>query len=341
MVELNENTYNIRLGRDEPKLKVWRSAGLMLTYKCPAACEFCYYNCGPDKKGLMAIDTAIAAWQSLNNLTGRNSRVHITGGEAFLYFDHLAELMVCAGKLSLTPLDLLETNAFWAVEDKIILERLKFLDSVGLKRLKISWDPFHAEYIEIEPVKRLAQAALDFLGPDRVLVRWEKYLQEPVKMSGLSPSGRQDQYKLAMEDYLFRLTGRAGGQLAELFADKTVDSLASCNCKSAFLGAKGVHIDPFGNVFSGLCSGIIIGNIDKTPLENIWKQFEPKEMNFVGTLFERGPVGLLERAVESGYQVKKYYADKCHLCTELRQFFFDIGEYKQIIGPEDCYYRKR
>ena len=41
------NAYNAGLARDDPKFKLWRSAGLMLTYRCNCACEFCYYNCSP------------------------------------------------------------------------------------------------------------------------------------------------------------------------------------------------------------------------------------------------------------------------------------------------------
>ncbi len=65
MTELHENAYNKTLSRNEPKFKLWSNAGLMLTYKCNCSCEFCYYHCGPDKGGLMPVDMALGAWQSL------------------------------------------------------------------------------------------------------------------------------------------------------------------------------------------------------------------------------------------------------------------------------------
>ena len=120
-------------------------------------------------------------------------------------------------------------------------------------------------------------------------------------------------------------------------ADRSCESLALETCKGSFLGTKGVHIDPYGNVFSGLCSGIIVGNVEQTPLEAIWKQFDPTEKRFVKTVFDNGPTGFLGEGPGSGYEAKKYYAGKCHLCTELRKFFFDIGKYNSIIGPYDCY----
>ena len=98
-----------------------------------------------------------------------------------------------------------------------------------------------------------------------------------------------------------------------------------------------MHIDPFGNVFSGTCSGIIVGNINQTPLEEIWKQFDPQSGGLINTLFNKGPYGLLTEAEKQGYRRKDFYAGKCHLCTSIRQFFFKNGLEKSIVGPAECY----
>jgi MoaA/NifB/PqqE/SkfB family radical SAM enzyme len=336
-MKLSDNIYNKEAGRDEPKFKLWRSAGLLLTYKCNCSCEFCYYNCCPEKGGLMPVDTAISAWQSLKILAGDTVKIHITGGEPFLYWDHLQQVLEQAKKHNLGKVDLIETNGFWACDEELIRQRLTTLDQLGMHRLKISTDPFHQEYVDIEPVRLLADIASDILGPARVLVRWRKYLENPLKMKGLSNEELKQQYIRAINDYPCRFTGRAAGELAKLGASITTESLACMNCKTDFLAAKGVHIDPFGNVFSGTCSGIIIGNIIHTSLENIWKQFHPKQSEFVETLFNLGPVGLLDKFLNLGYRPAKVYAGKCHLCTSIRQFFFDKGLYKTTIGPVECY----
>jgi MoaA/NifB/PqqE/SkfB family radical SAM enzyme len=337
MTELLENIYNSQVGRDERKFKLWRSAGLLLTYKCNASCEFCYYNCSPEKNGLMPVDVAISAWQSLRVLAGDSTRMHITGGEPFLYWEHLQQILEQARRLNLGKVDLIETNGFWATSEEVTRQRLKTLDKLGMQRLKISTDPFHQEYVDIEPVRRLARIAMEVLGEWRVLVRWREYLKSPVGMKNLSVAERREQYIRAINDYLCRFTGRAGGKLAELVASKPIETLASVNCKSEFLGAKGVHIDPYGNVFSGTCSGIIIGNINQSPLEDIWKQFHPAGSEFIDTLFNVGHFGLLEKVTKLGYKKAKVYASKCHLCTSIRQFLFDNGLEKSVIGPAECY----
>jgi len=337
MKELSENIYNRRLSRSAAKLKLWRNVGLMLTYKCNAACEFCYYRCAPDKGGLMPIKTALAAWGSLEKMAGVNASVHITGGEPFLYFDHLCELLNRAKQIGLSGPDSIETNGFWATNDKVITQRLKLLDDAGMSKLKISWDPFHAEFVDAAVIKRLAAAAGKILGPERVFVRWEKYLDQNLSCNGLSDINRRQRYIQAAGDYPCRFTGRGADKLATFLSDKPAATLRNENCKKNFLGAKGVHIDPYGNVFSGLCSGIAIGNINQNSLEAIWEAFDPQKQDFFGSLFAGGPYAMLDEAKASGYCPKNLYADKCHLCTEIRQFFFDNNRYKAIIEPYDCY----
>jgi len=367
MLDPSENIYNQATTRDGPKFKLWRSAGLLLTYKCNAACEFCYYNCSPRKGGLMPVETCIAAWRSLKTFAGDQAKIHLTGGEAFLYWEHLVRLLFEAKRQGLGPVDMIETNGFWAKDDHLVTDRLTALIDLGMQRLKISVDPFHQEYVDIEPVRRLAARAREMLGPDRVLVRWEKYLRgegvPPLCVVGVSPAmrgqdalatGKQGQdglatrkggtpsprdvmYVQAYRDYPFRFTGRAAGHVADLLATQPAQAFAGDNCLAGFLGAKGVHIDPYGNVFSGTCSGIILGNVNEMPLEEIWQQFHPAQNAFIQTLCEKGPCGLLERGASLGCKVLPAYAGKCHLCTHIRQFFFEKGLMQPTVGPAECY----
>ncbi len=336
-MNINDNIHNRNLAHDQPKFKLWSSAGLLLTYKCSASCEFCYYNCTPQKNGLMSVDTAVSAWQSLKTLAGNRAKIHLTGGEPFLYFETLEQILIAAKKQSLGPVDMIETNASWATNEKIAREKISRLNELGINKLKISCDPFHQEYVDIKFVRILTQAATEILGQSRVLIRWEKYLQNPVEMKNIPPEKLQENYLNCLKDYPCRFTGRAAGQLASMVASKPIETLASKNCSADFLGAKSVHIDPYGNVFSGTCSGICLGNITQTPLEKIWQDFRPSNNEVINTLFTAGPYGLLTKAVDAGYFPLPAYADKCHLCTHLRQFFFPKNLFTQTLGPQDCY----
>jgi len=335
--DLSDNLYNKRLARNERKFKLWRSAGLLLTYRCNASCEFCYYHCTPEKGGLMSVDMCIAAWRSLKNLASEAGKIHLTGGEPFLYWDHLVAILEQGRREQLGPIDLVETNGFWATSEGLVEERLRMLLDLGVQRLKVSIDPFHQEYVALEPAGLLARKAVELFGADNVLVRWERYLRQPVDMKDLTAAQRDLAYLETYREYPFRFAGRSADHLASLFASKPVEAFADRNCRADFLGAKGVHIDPYGNVFSGTCSGIIVGNINETPLEELWKRFSPDHGDLVGSLCERGPCGLLEHAEPQGYQPLDAYAGKCHLCTHIRQFLRERNSESQVIGPADCY----
>ncbi|MBP8604381.1 MAG: hypothetical protein KBI46_00885 [Phycisphaerae bacterium] len=338
-MDLQDNAFNAGRMRHQPQLKLWRYAGLMLTYRCTAACRFCYYYCSPQAGGLMTADTAIAAWQGLIRIAGKDARVHITGGEPFLCFDRLAEICRLACRLGLTPIDSIETNGFCSGSDKELSEKLQFLNDCGLERLKISWDPFHEEYIDIEQVKRTVFIARRILGPQRVLVRWEKYLSAPSGIRQQSQAQRQAVLQRALADDVCRFTGRAAEALAHLAPQQPLTQFSDKNCRNALLSAKGVHIDPDGNVFVGQCSGMILGNVGRTPLDVIWKNWQPDRGDFWGVLYDKGPFGFLEKAQKQGFHPRSQYASKCHLCTDIRRFFFDNQFFSTIIGPSDCYGR--
>jgi len=334
-----ENVYNRRQRRSEPQLKRWRYAGLMLTYRCPARCAFCYDHCGPDAGGLLEIDVALEAWQSLVRLAGDNARIHITGGEPFVVYDHMITLLARARAEGLPGLEEVETNGFWAESEADIRRRLRELDDVGLGRLKISCDPFHAEFVDPERVRLLARMAREVLGPHRVRIRWERYLQLDVNSLPM-PSDRAGWRRIYVETCEqgpCRFTGRAAEVVALLVARVPVADLRDENCRRDLLGAKGVHVDPHGYVFSGVCSGIVLGRVQDEPLDALWTRFDPPRTELLGELFEAGPTRLLDRAVAEGYQPEPRYADKCHLCTSVRRFFFDRQRYRTIIGPCDCY----
>lgn len=337
MLDLNDNLFNQRRQRDQSKLKHWRYAGLMLTYRCTAACRFCYYYCAPQAGGLMPVDMAIGAWEALIRIAGENAKVHITGGEPFLYFDRLAEILEQAHRLGLGGLDSVETNADWGTNEQEISDKLRFLDSIGLDRLKISWDPFHEEFVELSSVERLLTTARKVLGPTRVLVRWEHYLTAPSDIRLKATSEKIILLQEALKADPCRFTGRAAEMLGPVAEGCPAGQFQQRPCQNALLSAKGVHIDPYGNVFNGQCSGMSIGNITEHPLDVLWKQWQPDRDNFWAILYHDGPFQFIEEAAALGYPIREKYASKCHLCTDIRRFFFDKGLYSPIITPNDCY----
>src|SRR4030042_677813 len=93
------------------ELAVWEFAGLMLTYWCSARCAFCYVHAGPERGGMMSLQTAVELWRGLDELAaahGKTMRIHLTGGEPFRDWVHLVSIIRAARDAGLTPLDKVE-----------------------------------------------------------------------------------------------------------------------------------------------------------------------------------------------------------------------------------------
>ena len=66
--------------------------GIMANYQCTAACRHCLYACSPERSGGY-ISKAVAEEISSLLRKGGCRAVHIGGGEPFLDFDGLLELV--------------------------------------------------------------------------------------------------------------------------------------------------------------------------------------------------------------------------------------------------------
>ena len=76
--------------------------------------------------------------------------VIITGGEAFLYYDTVLEIVHAAAELGMSPIKSVQTNGFWCTSDDRVREWLSGLREAGLKGIYFSCDPLHQEYVPIE-----------------------------------------------------------------------------------------------------------------------------------------------------------------------------------------------
>jgi hypothetical protein len=54
-------------------------------------------------------------------------------------------------------------------------------------------------------------------------------------------------------------------------------------------------------------------------------------------LARQGPVGLAKLAQDKGFKPAAQYADKCHLCWNVRRFLFHSGLHHDELGPACVY----
>ena len=288
----------------------------------------------------MSAGDALHYWQSLENMAGPNAKVHLTGGEPFGNWLGLQAILRGAHAKGLKAHEL-ETNAFWCVEREEVYQRCRQLKELGIGRLVVSCDVYHQEYIPFKRVELLVQVAQEVLGPDKVRIRWRDFFANPLDISDMNEADRQRAYREAWQKHHERLTGRAAKMIGPLLSLQAGESFVGQDCHKAILASRHVHIDPAGNVFPGVCTGLTVGNASKKELAKIWEDMVHTEDEIMLCLIRSGPYGLLQVAEKLGYMKNPMgYADKCHLCTEVRGFLWRTGKFEPTIGPVQCYREK-
>jgi len=318
-------------------VKYWSFAGLMLTYWCNARCASCYLCCGPDRHLEMSAADALAYWRQLIAASPHGCRVHVSGGEPFGNWARLIELCRRAKRAGLGPLEKIETNAFWAIDEGTVRDRLAALDDAGMMKISISADPYHQQFVPLERCRLLARLAEEMLGGSRVQVRWRDWLKDGRDTDRLSPAEREAIFAAWAAAGRDRRVGRGAGLAGG--AGKAPGELADKSCRNALLRSKHVHIGPGGTVTPGTCAGIVLGTIGDQSVADIWRKLDADyaDRPIVGTLAAKGPAGLLGRAEAAGFVTAERYADKCQLCWEIRKHLVRKGLGGVELAPQWMY----
>ncbi len=317
-----------------------RSAGIFLSYKCSGACRHCLYACSPrwpaDWLSIEAAERALAGLAA--SMRGRyppdapvgvNEGLHFTGGEPFLNFELLVELVRIASGLGI-PGIFVETNSFWCVNDRLTRERLRELRAVGLRGILISVNPFLLEHVPFERTKRVVRVAMEIFGPRGVLVYQGIFFRE---FSRLGIEGT-----LPFEEYLrigyglaygeLLLNGRAVYKLAYLFPKYPARRFFGFSCRGDLLRDWHVHVDNYCNFVPGFCAGLSLG--DARDLEGIRAGSGPGRYRVLRALLT--DLGELYRlGIEHGYREREEgYVSKCHLCLDIRRHLARCGDFPEL-----------
>ncbi|MFC1713916.1 radical SAM protein [Candidatus Poribacteria bacterium] len=308
-------------------MKINRS-GILITYKCNAACRHCLYMSNPGKGSLMAVDDARRYFAEFAKLGLKGDRIHIAGGEPFMYYDRLLDIVKAAGDASMSPLLMVETNGFWCSSTELAMERFEEIKRAGMRRVFFSADVYHQEFVSVERVRIGIAAAKAVFGEDNVPVRHQHSVDDPQDVSHIPDTVRKSRERVA---------GRAAEALAQYLEHKPVESFAHLNCERELHPhqMEQVHLDPDGLVFPSKCAGIIFINARERSLSEAVKSGEYAHNPIMEILARKGPVGLLSLAEKHGYVPESEYVSKCHLCYETRKAL--LQDYPEFLGPEAVY----
>ncbi|MCE5324789.1 MAG: radical SAM protein [Planctomycetaceae bacterium] len=325
--------------RSQPMpVKYWSSAGLILTYRCTAACASCYLGCSPGRGEAMSVETALEYWRQLIAASPHGCRIHLTGGEPFTDWPALIDLCRRARQEGLGPLEKVETNAFWADDESLVAARVRDLDEAGMGKLAISADPYHQQFVPIERCRLAARVAETVLGPARVQVRWRDWLDEGFDTDAMSDAARGELFARYAAGGRDRFNGRAAREIGDYLPLRHFSEFADKVCGDVLLRGRGVHVDGRGCIMPGTCAGIELGVITRqSSVGDIWNALakDLPQRAVLWTLCRSGPAGLAQHAMEMGFQPRHGYAGKCHLCWDVRRFLAARGA--GDLGPRWMY----
>jgi hypothetical protein len=317
------------------------SGGVLLSYKCSAACRHCMYACSPAWKsdwisredlskclGILS-GKIIPAPHGAENIS-LNHGLHFTGGEPFLNFDLLLYGVETAAKMQI-PSTFVETNCSWCHSDAITRKKLQLLKEKGLYGILISVNPYYAEYVPFEQTERCIRISSEIFGHNLFVYQMEfYYLFKKLGITGtLSFNEAIKMQKQGYHVELF-LSGRATQTLRDFYPAFPAKKYFKEPCRPAFLRSWHNHFDNYGNFMPGYCGGISLGNwhdLDKLIEKGIDLATVPV-LNFIITDdFE----GLFDYAQSRGFKEDKGgYISKCDLCLQLRKFLVSRQDFPEL-----------
>ena len=327
------------------------SGGLMLSYKCPAACRHCMYACGPGwpadwiapadiERGLAQLARHIrpAPWGP--DTVSLNHGLHFSGGEPFLNFELLLRAAELAEGLGV-PSTFVETNGFWCADDRDVRAKLQALRNAGLRGIMISVNPFYAEYVPFERTERCVRVSLEVFPERNVFVYQQEYWRQFRRM-GLT--GR-----LPLEEYIERtgnrqfvrraemfLMGRAATDLRDAYPRHSAERFFDMPCTPPPLRPWHNHFDNYGNYMPGYCGGLSLG--DWRELEDLLAAgVDPEARPVLALLLADDLAGCLRFAQDRGYEQRPGgYVSKCDLCLDLRRHLAATGDFPEL-SPREFY----
>ncbi len=322
-----------------------RDMGLILSYRCQAACAHCLYNCGPEWHDWMDVDEVRNALEAAKAACGNGFQVHLTGGEPFLNFPLLLASTRIAVELGIPVY--VETNAAWVRGLAQAEERFRQLHEAGLGAVLVSVSPFHQESIPLQRTLDGITAARAVFGAARVTVYQAEWLPELARHGLKSPvplDRYREEYGAVEAGLRFWMGfgviggGRAGYRLGGWIPRRPGEAFAGKHCREELAFAPHSHLDLYGNFIPSFCGGISLG--DWHDLPGLVKGFRQERVGrLVRILMDSGPFGLSQLAQdEYGYQpLPDGYMDKCHLCVDVRKHLLACGVSAETLQPVQSY----
>jgi MoaA/NifB/PqqE/SkfB family radical SAM enzyme len=290
---------------------------LETTDRCNARCAMCYQASGPKGSDIrgderLPLDTILRVIEEAANIDAVKSRLHVSGGEAFLYFDETVQAFRRAREVGYANIGS-TTNAFWAVTRDVALRRCSELQEAGVDYLEASFDIWHLPYIAPMRIKNLLWAArrVGLTIILRTLTTRSHHIDEL-----LAQFTDEDLVGCVIANGRAHPVGRGATDIPEeeiYYGNGPVG-----NCQE-FLA---LTIAPNGNVYP-CCAGadmtesLASGNVNRESLHSAL--FKMRTDRTIRHVIHAGAGSLVPIIEELGYghKLRSQYTSICHLCWDV------------------------
>ncbi len=292
------------------------SIHFLLTYQCTFECDHCFLYCGPFSDGVFTLENMEFALMQIKEIRSIDS-VYFEGGEPFMYYPLMLQSIKLAREMGLRVG--IVSNSYWATSVKDAELWLRPLKELGIEDISISNDLYHfdSKKTNLAEIAFKAAKSLDitcsYISIDDAPINIETRKDKDGALIGGKP--------------LFK--GRAVDKLAKDYPRQAASKFIECPEEDLIKPGR-VHLDPFGNIH--ICQGLVIGNIYKFPLKEIFEKYKPESDPIVGLLIKGGPYKL---AKEFNFDTSSGFVDACHLCYEVRKSL--IAKFPDMLTPPQVY----
>jgi len=304
---------------------------IMMTYRCSAACKHCLVMSSPGQDASrVTLEDAVEYGRDFQSL-GR--RVIIAGGEALLFFNHVLAMCRALQEVGV-PVAFIESNGSWCVSDRLTTKRLRMLHQAGVQGMYFSIDGYHQEFVPAERVHRGVRIAHEIFGPEQVIA--PTFGLEAARSLETLTADPERLRQTARAAHLHWI-GRAALELAGFRDLVPLAELAQQDCRAALDidHLREIQVDPFGFVRPDICPGVNLGNTRQYRVAELCRTQRVRETPLLRDLAHQGPAALLPLARRFGLTVRSHYADKCHLCFDLRRQL--VAYLPEEFGPKHVY----
>ena len=290
----------------------------ILTYACNFECDHCFLYSGPNAKGTFTIGQVAGVLEEAQKI-GTVEWIFYEGGEPLLFFPLLNESIKRA---TATGFNVgIVTNAHGANSEEDAELWLRPLADSGMSLLFISNDTFHFGEDAQNPAT-IAATVAEKLGIETVQI----CIEPPTVLA--QDSNTDDKGEPVVGGGA-KFRGRAVEKLTQNLPLRPWKKLRECPYEDLEAPSR-VHIDSFGNV--QICQGISIGNLWKTPLSQLVRDYRPDAHPVCGPLLRGGPA---ELAKALGIVPEVGYVDECHFCYWVRKALLE--QFPDELAPRQVY----